>query len=117
MYKETVSPPKEHLINILNQIPEKKKVPVESSVDAIQTIINTGRAHSPAAATRSPYIWIHMAELVTLCSLLFAVYPSYKDAQMAQSNPFYQVDNEVSQFEDQIDADDLQIADQDALLL
>lgn len=117
MYKETVSPPKEHLINILNQIPEKKNVPVASSVDAIQTSINAGSTHTPKAATRSPYIWISIAELVTLCSLLFAVYPSYKDAQMVKSNPFYQIDNEVSQFEDQIDAEDLQIADQDVSLL
>jgi hypothetical protein len=101
MYKETVSSQKEHLITILNQIPEKEKLQVKI----------------PIRATRSPYIWMSIAELVTLCSLLIPIYPTYQDAQMAQIDPFYQVDKQVSQFEDQIDAEDLQLANQDLELL
>lgn len=109
MYKETVSPARDTFINILNQIPEKKTVPMSSQTHDI--------SNTPRRAMRSPYIWISVAEFVTLCSLLFAVYPTYKDIRQYSDNPFYQVDQEVSQFEATIDEEDLQIVDQDATLI
>jgi hypothetical protein len=98
MYKETVSPSRDAFINILNQIPEKEPLVVSRRV------------------TRSPYIWIAFAEVATLCSLLFVVYPTFSDMQKSARDPFYQIDNQVNQFEASIDAQDIQIAEQDSLL-
>lgn len=98
MYKETVSPSREILINILNQIPEKEPLVISRRV------------------TRSPYIWIAFAEVATLCSLLFVVYPTFSNIGESERDPFYQIDNEVNQFEASIDAQDIQIAEQDSLI-
>lgn len=97
MYKETVSPSKDTLINILNQIPEKEIV----SVPVLRRV------------TRSPYIWIAALEVVTVCSILFAVFPTFNNTNSHLDDPFYQVDNQVSQFEQSIDAQDAQILEQD----
>lgn len=69
MYKENVSPSRKNLEMILSQIPEQK-------------------TKEKARAIRSPYIWIAITEMVTLCSIMFALYPTLKvemvDAQINQ---------------------------------
>lgn len=97
MYKETVSPSKSTLINILNQIPEKEKV----SVPAFKRV------------TRSPYIWITTLPLVAFCSIMVIVFPSFQNINMHPNEPFYKIDNQVTQFETSIDAEDAQIIEQD----
>ncbi len=57
MYKETVSPSRKNLEMILSQIPEQK-------------------TKEEARAIRSPYIWIAVTEIMTLCSILSALYPT-----------------------------------------
>ena len=81
MYAENV-PSQGHLKMILSQLPEQKKD-------------NIGRA------VRSPYIWIAITEIVTLCSIIFTIYPSFTQSEYVQ-NPFYAVDQQVNDFETSI---------------
>ena len=78
MYTENV-PSKDGLKMILSQLPEQKKG-------------NVGRA------VRSPYIWLAITEMVTLCFIMLAAYPSYTHSEYTQ-NPFYAVDQQVNDFE------------------
>lgn len=90
MYKETVSPSRSSLIKILDQIPEKKKMIKEQEGRAI----------------RSPYIWLAITQAVTVCSLVFALYPSLSEIYVYRDDPFYQVDKQVETFEATITAED-----------
>lgn len=92
MYMETVSPPREMLINILNQIPEKEKV----------------TEHSKRRAIRSPYMWLAITQLVSVFVIMFAVIPTAVNPDSYDNNPFYAVDKQVDDFEKAIANDDYQ---------
>ncbi len=91
MYTETVSPSKDTLVHVLNQIPEIK----ESKA-------------SDRRAIRSPYRWLAVAQVVSVLLVALAVYPNTpQQSQFAPSdNPFYEVDAQVEQFEQTIDDED-----------
>ncbi len=88
MYKETVSPSRATLIKILNQIPEK------------EVSTRDGRA------IRSPYIWLAITQVVTVCSILFVLLPSLTEMYTYGSDPFSSVDRQVESFETQINNED-----------
>ncbi|MEI6810905.1 MAG: hypothetical protein WCK60_02535 [Candidatus Nomurabacteria bacterium] len=90
MYKETVSPDKATLINILNQIPEKEIVIKEKQV------------------IRSPYIWLSITQLVAVCSILFVLFPTLSEMYLYRNDPFYSIDKQVEKFE-------IGIANEDAI--
>ena len=93
MYKENVSPSETRLQALLSQIPEQQK-------------LKEGRA------VRSPYIWLAITQVVTLCAILIAVVPSYlytNDIQAeVMNNPYYETDRQVEAFENAIDNEDYQ---------
>lgn len=91
MYKETVSPSKDTLVFILNQIPEIKETELQDR-----------------RAIRSPYRWLAVAQLASVFMIALAVYPSLQSPEMTQ-NPFYAVDQQVEQFEQQINQEDEQM--------
>ena len=82
MYMETVSPSKDSLLSILNQIPEKEK-----------QISNDRRA------IRSPYIWLAMTEMVALCFIVIAVFPTFQEMYIYRNDPFYSIDKQIESFE------------------
>ena len=88
MYTETVSPSKDTLVYVLNQIPEIKELPA-----------------SDRRAIRSPYRWLAFAQLVSVLVVALAVYPN-TTRTMVTDNPFYEVDAQIEQFEKEIDAED-----------
>lgn len=88
MYKETVSPSRATLINILNQIPEKENLKKD------------GRA------IRSPYIWLAITQAVAVLSILFVLLPSLSGIYNYGNDPFYSVDKQVENFENKINAED-----------
>lgn len=93
MYKETVSPSPDMLIKVFNQIPER-------------TVGMERRA------IRSPYIWLAVTQVVTVCSILFVLAPSLQERYLYRNDPFYDIDKQVEQFEyavDQEDADQIMI--------
>ena len=79
MCRENVSPSKDMLVNILSQIPEK------------ENLNNNGRR-----AIRSPYIWLAITQVVALCSIVLAVYPTFTKVT---NDPFYLTDKKVETFE------------------
>lgn len=88
MYKETVSPSKDTLVYILNQIPEIKETELQDR-----------------RAIRSPYRWLAFAQLASVFLVALAVYPTLSSPEVAQ-NPFYAVDRQVEQFEEDINRED-----------
>jgi hypothetical protein len=88
MYKETVSPSKDTLVYILNQIPEIKETELQDR-----------------RAIRSPYRWLAIAQLASVFLIALAVYPTLHTPEMAQ-NPFYAVDEQVENFEQSLNAED-----------
>ncbi len=88
MYKETVSPSKDTLVYILNQIPEIKETELQDR-----------------RAIRSPYRWLAIAQLTSVFLIALAVYPTLHTPEMAQ-NPFYAVDEQVENFEQNLNAED-----------
>jgi hypothetical protein len=88
MYKETVSPSKDTLVYILNQIPEIKETELQDR-----------------RAIRSPYRWLAIAQLASVFLIALAVYPTLHTPEMAQ-NPFYAVDEQVESFEQSLNAED-----------
>ncbi len=96
MYKETVSPSKKSFQVILSQIPEQQKQ-------------QRGRV------VRSPYTWYAVTQTIMMCSIMLIVAsaivtPSY------QSNPFYQIDKEVDEFEISINQEDYEKSLSDSTL-
>ena len=90
MYKENVSPSETYFQAILSQIPEQQK-------------LKEGRA------VRSPYRWLAITQIATLCAVVFAVLPTYvTQSHDAQNNPYYETDNQVEAFEQKIDNEDYQ---------
>jgi hypothetical protein len=99
MYKETVSPSKENLINILNQIPEKEPITL------------------PRRVTRSPYIWIAVTNFAVALCLVIVLYPSFnRDVTVTSDNPFSKIDTAVDQFESIIDKEDAAMVAKDYTL-
>jgi len=88
MYKETVSPSKDTLVYILNQIPEIKETELQDR-----------------RAIRSPYRWLAITQLASVFLIALAVYPTLHTPEMAQ-NPFYAVDQQVEQFEENTNNED-----------
>lgn len=102
MYTETVSPSKDTLVYVLNQIPEIKELKA-----------------SDRRAIRSPYRWLAVAQLVSVLLVAIAVYPSATrpvSDQVQIDNPFYEVDKQVEQFEQKIDNEDYQMMTTDYTL-
>jgi hypothetical protein len=91
MYKETVSPSKDTLVFILNQIPEIKETELQDR-----------------RAIRSPYRWLVVAQLASVFLIALAVYPTLRTPEIAQ-NPFYAVDQQVEQFEKNTNNEDAQM--------
>ncbi len=91
MYTETVSPSKDTLVYILNQIPEIKETELQDR-----------------RAIRSPYRWLAIMQLASVFLVALAVYPTLTTPEMAQ-NPFYAVDQQVEQFEQSINKEDEQM--------
>ncbi len=91
MYKETVSPSKDTLVYILNQIPEIKETELQDR-----------------RAIRSPYRWLAIAQLASVFLIALAVYPTLHTPEMAQ-NPFYAVDQQVENFEQNLNREDEQM--------
>lgn len=87
MYKETVSPSEKSLQVLLSQIPEQKR-------------IQEGRA------IRSPYIWVTFTQVFTLACILLVMYPALS-VPSYETNPFYAVDQQIAQFEETIDEEDM----------
>lgn len=130
MYKETVSPSRKNLEMILSQIPEQKtqKRPVdlsevlgktttstemytsyiEGEVGSFDNEIHQIHRSKEARAIRSPYIWIAITEIVTLCSILFALYPTlsvdYYNTQI--DNEFISIDAQNDSFQVYMDTTD-----------
>jgi hypothetical protein len=88
MYKETVSPSKDTLVYILTQIPEIKETELQDR-----------------RAIRSPYRWLAFAQLASVFLVALAVYPTLSTPEMAH-NPFYAVDQQVTEFEERINEED-----------
>lgn len=82
MYKETVSPSKESLLKILNQIPEKEKT-VKAKKEAI----------------RSPYMWTVVPEIITLCFMFFISFPTLNEMYTYRDDPFFIIDKEIEHFD------------------
>ena len=98
MYKETVSPSKDTLVYILNQIPEIKETELQDR-----------------RAIRSPYRWLAVAQLASVFLIAIAILPSLQTPEVAQ-NPFYAIDNQVEQFEASINAEDAEMIQHDYTL-
>ncbi len=95
MYVETVSPSRDMLVNVLNQIPEKEKLTANDR-----------------RAIRSPYIWMRVTQFVSVCLIAIALYPSFFQSPTSPDtytdNPFYAIDSQVEDFEAGINEEDYQ---------
>ena len=87
MYKENVSPSESRLLDILSQIPEQQK-------------LKEGRA------VRSPYRWLAITQMVTVCAIIIAVLPTYLITGESMNNPYYETDRQVEAFERALDDED-----------
>ena len=79
LYKETVSPSEQSLHVLLSQIPEQQK-------------------QEKRRAVRSPYIWLAVTQLVMVCSIILIMVSTINQPGYL-SNPFYQADKQIDQFE------------------
>lgn len=96
MYKETVSPSRDMLVSVLNQIPEIKEL-----------------SANDRRVIRSPYIWVVFTQFVSVCLIALALYPSFfsgpvPSADSYKDNPFYAIDTQVDAFEAGINEEDYQ---------
>lgn len=97
MYKETVSPPPSVLVNVLNHIPEKKKITAEKR-----------------QAIRSPYIWLRVTQFASVFVILFALIATLPidngtfATEPESNNPFSAVDAQIASFEKQTYEEDTQ---------
>lgn len=98
MYKETVSPSKDTLVFILNQIPEIKETELQDR-----------------RAIRSPYRWLAVAQLASVFLIAIAILPTLQTPEATQ-NPFYAVDQQVDQFEANINREDAEMMQRDYTL-
>jgi hypothetical protein len=128
MYKENVSPSRKNLEMILSQIPEQKirfnnlneiqgktrvfsevyKSYSEEKTSSFDAEVRQIIKPEEARAIRSPYIWIAITEMVTLCSIMFALYPTLRiemvDAQINQE--FNIIDSQNDDFQLYMDTTD-----------
>lgn len=91
MYKETVSPSKDSLVRVLNQIPEIKEKVMERP------------------AIRSPYIWNRIAQVASVCVILLAIATTLPTPTEDLTYSFYEADVEIASFEQKIDEEDYQM--------
>lgn len=98
MYKETVSPSKDTLVYVLNQIPEIKESELQDR-----------------RAIRSPYRWLAVAQLASVCMIALAIIPTLQTPEATQ-NPFYAVDQQVDQFEANLNREDAEMMQRDYTL-
>lgn len=102
MHRETVSPHSNCLQEILSQIPERKIV-------------------SDRRAVRSPYTWLAITQIVTLCFIMIVVMPtiisSPDDGTLSYSNDIKNIDSDVENFELNLDTEDYDSGVSDSLLL
>lgn len=92
MRKETVSPNRNCLQEILSQIPEKK-------------------TQEDRRAIRSPYTWIAITEIATVLSLFLAILPSYitlTNGSRSYEIEIQKIDSNLDSFERLIDNEDYQ---------
>jgi hypothetical protein len=90
MYRETVSPPRSILINVLNQIPEIQELP------------------KGGVSVRSPYIWIIATQAVSLFLMVVSIYPTLSmmtDTRVAAVE-FDLIDKQIASYEAGIDTQD-----------
>lgn len=101
MYTETVSPSKDTLVYVLNQIPEIKELKA-----------------SDRRAIRSPYRWLYVAQLVSIMLVVVAVYPHtiQQSKLVPTDNPFYEIDAQVEQFEQRMENEDYKMMVEDYTL-
>lgn len=93
MYKETVSPSKDSLVRVLNQIPE-----IKEKVKAVER-----------PAIRSPYIWNRVAQVASVFVILFAIVTTLPTPAEDKAYSFYEADAEIASFEQKIDEEDYQM--------
>jgi hypothetical protein len=92
MCKENVSPSETKLQAILSQIPEQQN-------------LKEGRA------VRSPYRWLAISQMMTVFAIVLVLLPNtptsdMRDAGLASTNPYYEIDMEVENFEASLDQED-----------
>ncbi|MBP9782199.1 MAG: hypothetical protein KBC50_00485 [Candidatus Pacebacteria bacterium] len=90
MYMETVSPPRGGLEHILRELPEHVKY-----------------SNLPRRAIRSPYIWLGISQLASLCFLVAIMVPGVI-RHPADMDYFQAIDIQVEQFESGINEMDYQ---------
>ena len=93
MCKENVSPSETNLQAILSQIPEQQN-------------LKEGRA------VRSPYRWLAITQMMTVCAIVLVLLPAtptgtIEDSRLATENPYYEIDQEVENFEASLDQEDI----------
>lgn len=86
-YTKTITPSEDFFVSILNQIPEKK-IKEEKPV------------------VKSPYVWITLIQVSTICAVLLSVYPNLKEVYTYRNNSFYLPDKQVDIFESKINNED-----------
>ena len=87
MYKENVSPSETYLQEILSQIPEQQKL-------------------KERRAVRSPYRWLAITQVMTLCAIVIAVLPTSIGGGEMSNNPYYETDKQIEAFEQKVDDED-----------
>jgi hypothetical protein len=91
-YKGTVSPSRNTLVNILNQIPEKELSTKQDDRRAI----------------RSPYRWQVFVSLVPALIVLFLIYPQSGVQNPYATDSFYSIDKQIDEFEANMTEEDYQ---------
>ncbi len=92
MYKENVSPSETCFQAILSQIPEQQN-------------LKEGRA------IRSPYRWLAISQIMTVFAIVLVLLPNtptnnIRDVGLISENPYYEIDQEVENFEASLDQED-----------
>ncbi len=92
MCKENVSPSETCFQAILSQIPEQQN-------------LKEGRA------VRSPYRWLAISQMMTVFAIVLVLLPNtptndIRDAGLISENPYYEIDQEVENFEASLDQED-----------
>lgn len=100
MYRETVSPSRSMLSNILTQIPEKN---VEKK------IANNIKIPYNVRAIRSPYIWLAFTQTVTVAVILLALMPTLSERYIYRNDPFYAIDKQVDIYERTLNEEDTEM--------
>ena len=90
MYKETVTPPRGLLGVILGELPERREY-----------------FHTQVRTVRSPYIWLGVSQLVSLC-FVFAIFIPGLITSSNDADYFLGTDRQIERFEAGINEADYQ---------